>query len=810
MSIVGRPIASSGGGVSDISGAYDNSNGGVAVVAVDSPYTVTESGSVRVLVDTTAGAVTINPPASPSEGDQLKIIDAGANAGTNIITITGLGTIETDTGSREYRYDGAAWELVEAFKNILSRDASTGRITAVEPDTLVANSLEAGSAATTVTEDYAGFINIGANISGDGTSYISTDTTDNTIETSYTDSSITVAPASCEVKDENNLNITNGAAVQVRYSTDNASTWLPAATDSSPVLTYGSNLCTAAGNLRLGGTWLTNGTVTESGLYDVIGDDFGSNMYYISGADTNHVFAFDFTTAKTVRRIRMDQYDNQGHSWVPVYSDDGTNWTDAGSEVFHSQATTGVAEISGQGSHRYWGIRKGSTSNNTPVEYDRISVTGMSIQEGATFDTKLDLSEFKALANIVSAGVFQVELTPVGAQRISAFDRVGPSSILEANGSEMAYKVDGQTVFSVGADGTINGAINIVGTYTTTAALETAYPAASNSGEYALIGTSNLTGDDGLWYCDGVSWDKILDDSEYITGDRTQLFDFDAAGVSYETTNLLTGRTYSAMGGTLFSEGSYSTDPAALFDEDTGTKILYGSTNMAVGAESVDPFAAAQFIIDLQGKNGSHIQKGMKIQGKNSGGTWVDIPFVSVSGDATSRDGTIFDKTNTHSVAEQITVNTTNSTAYYGYRLFLVDNWVGAITEFHDMSAFALGNAVDPDTKLVRSINRVHAGNSKTTAGTALTADTLLDNDDYVVELDATGGAFTMTLPAVATVLEGKRYIFKKVDASVNAITLDGNGAETIDGAATNATALAAQWDKVEIISNGTEWLIIG
>lgn len=69
-----------------------------------------------------------------------------------------------------------------------------------------------------------------------------------------------------------------------------------------------------------------------------------------------------------------------------------------------------------------------------------------------------------------------------------------------------------------------------------------------------------------------------------------------------------------------------------------------------------------------------------------------------------------------------------------------------------------------------------------------------------------TTGAMTANLPTAAGIT-GRVYTVKKIDASANAVTLDGDGTETIDGAAT--FALATQWKSVTIISTGTNWEII-
>lgn len=95
-------------------------------------------------------------------------------------------------------------------------------------------------------------------------------------------------------------------------------------------------------------------------------------------------------------------------------------------------------------------------------------------------------------------------------------------------------------------------------------------------------------------------------------------------------------------------------------------------------------------------------------------------------------------------------------------------------------------------------------GKTCTDVSTTYTA-TAFDN---IILADAAGGAFTITLPAVAT-LNSHELVIKKVDSSANAVTIDGNGAETIDGAATYS--LPTQYSKVRLVSraNATGWYIV-
>lgn len=86
------------------------------------------------------------------------------------------------------------------------------------------------------------------------------------------------------------------------------------------------------------------------------------------------------------------------------------------------------------------------------------------------------------------------------------------------------------------------------------------------------------------------------------------------------------------------------------------------------------------------------------------------------------------------------------------------------------------------------------------------TAAYTIEQGDKIILGNATGGPFTVTLPPAAQ-YEGKQFIIKKTDASANAVTIDGNGSETIDGALT--VALSTQYESRTVVSNGSNWSII-
>ena len=77
---------------------------------------------------------------------------------------------------------------------------------------------------------------------------------------------------------------------------------------------------------------------------------------------------------------------------------------------------------------------------------------------------------------------------------------------------------------------------------------------------------------------------------------------------------------------------------------------------------------------------------------------------------------------------------------------------------------------------------------------------------DYLIIADATAGAITLSLPPAALV-PGRIYAFKRINAGANAVVIDPNGSETIDGNLTHT--LTPQWNGVTIMSNGVAWFIL-
>lgn len=88
---------------------------------------------------------------------------------------------------------------------------------------------------------------------------------------------------------------------------------------------------------------------------------------------------------------------------------------------------------------------------------------------------------------------------------------------------------------------------------------------------------------------------------------------------------------------------------------------------------------------------------------------------------------------------------------------------------------------------------------AKTTDYTVLTTD-----KGFIVLVDASSGAVTVTLPAAATAADGFYVYVMKTDSSANVVTIDGDSSETIDGQTT--LILGNQYDAAMVVTNATTW----
>jgi hypothetical protein len=103
----------------------------------------------------------------------------------------------------------------------------------------------------------------------------------------------------------------------------------------------------------------------------------------------------------------------------------------------------------------------------------------------------------------------------------------------------------------------------------------------------------------------------------------------------------------------------------------------------------------------------------------------------------------------------------------------------------------------------IHTLNTGRAVTTKSAGYTATIADSL-------IRADANSAGFTITLPTAASMFVnglGFMITVKKIDSSANIVTVQANGAETIDGA--NTATIGFQYQAVSFISNGTSWDVL-
>ena len=94
---------------------------------------------------------------------------------------------------------------------------------------------------------------------------------------------------------------------------------------------------------------------------------------------------------------------------------------------------------------------------------------------------------------------------------------------------------------------------------------------------------------------------------------------------------------------------------------------------------------------------------------------------------------------------------------------------------------------------------------SMTASFVSTAIDYLATATDFMIAVDAVGGAVEITLPT-AVGIAGQMYVIKKIDASAFVVTITPDGVETIDG--DTPAIITAQWTALTLVSDGANWLI--
>jgi hypothetical protein len=232
------------------------------------------------------------------------------------------------------------------------------------------------------------------------------------------------------------------------------------------------------------------------------------------------------------------------------------------------------------------------------------------------------------------------------------------------------------------------------------------------------------------------------------------------------------------------------------------------------------------------GDAGTNLSDNFKALADRTAGTTGSVVFIGASGYATQNNANFFfDTTNVrlgvgtaapaagvHVVAAAPTIRLTDSQDRI-LQLTGPTSGSGSLALLGTGADLEIASNTSSGGSLVFKSSNVERGRftgsgSSTTflvsggIGTAVVSKTTtytLTALDSVVRADASGGAFTLTLPT-AVGCTGRQYWLKKIDSSANAVTIATTSSQTIDGASTYS--LATQYAHVLLISDGANWMV--
>lgn len=128
-----------------------------------------------------------------------------------------------------------------------------------------------------------------------------------------------------------------------------------------------------------------------------------------------------------------------------------------------------------------------------------------------------------------------------------------------------------------------------------------------------------------------------------------------------------------------------------------------------------------------------------------------------------------------------------------GITLSLADD---AVNEEAELTITSTGGGSAPTTQVMSY--RLFTSGVGAASTTALTTD-------YTIGVNPTTTAATVNLPAAATVT-GQIFVVKHLNSSANTVTIDANGAETIDG---SLTLVLTAYNAATVQSTGSAWVVL-
>lgn len=412
-------------------------------VATSSNLTLTGVGHWRVFVDTTSAPVTITLPTG-AKGQSIEIIDAGDNAGTNIITISATidgvanTTIEADGGSRTFTFN-SAWESSGGIDKMFQRVASTGLVKTREPDRLASDRLLGGDPGTSYTGLPATFSNAEANVSQNsgwwGNSYIPDS---NPINNGNYNTNATTPYAVSASSDY-------GGGYEPWRAMDNTSAyWASSISAVNPTWTvdFGSQKTISAFE-KSGGASST----IESYILQGSNDNFATTPVDLLDV-TNDTSGGSKRTLTTVGSFR----------YYRVYVRSYTGFTAQINEAKFYEGTIATTTNTFQ----YRPLSGGSSTSFDPSTFTPKDDTASNLvdgdilieysTDGSTWSTQEGLNAFKA-RSVITSTTFWFRFEMVGAKRLGSATITTASTYTEMNSSGQNIVIDGSSVSTIGAKG---------------------------------------------------------------------------------------------------------------------------------------------------------------------------------------------------------------------------------------------------------------------------------------------------------------------------------------------------------------------
>lgn len=252
----------------------------------------------------------------------------------------------------------------------------------------------------------------------------------------------------------------------------------------------------------------------------------------------------------------------------------------------------------------------------------------------------------------------------------------------------------------------INNAFEILGTFTDEADLESNFPAADNSGKWALINNVTPKKIDGVYRSNGTVYQKILDDSAHPIGDLSLIYNA-LSGIGSGSVDILNSvagnqafRTANGATGNSVPNIFDSNDSSAATMNHSGASATHGDMFIekffSTGSYALNKFR-------VRSQNGPWPQDTLSlfnIQGYD-GSNWISLNLLSADGVGSLNNATDVSFGNGESI-----IVSSNNTAYLGYRIrnFGYTNNDTTVQSFEGFESIDLSETIN----LTDSINQLH------------------------------------------------------------------------------------------------------